>query len=151
PDHAVKQHQRRQFATGQHVIADTDLLDISPLDDPLVDPFVTAATEHYSITTSKAPRIRLGEPPSPRGQVDHRPVIRDGGYRCINDVSPQHHPSAAAGRRVVHRFAPILREVTDVRDVQSPKTVLQSSTGQRLAEWTRKHRWKQREDRGPPG
>ena len=150
PHDTVQHDLRRQFAARQHVVADADLLHRSGIYDALVYAFVAPAQQDHSWLRGKAPRIVLSEPPSPRGKAHHRPVIRHRGHSRVDDIRPQHHPCPAAERRVVHGAVPVLGKVADIGDVQRPDAGFQCPPRQRLAQRTREHGRKQRQDGGAP-
>ena len=45
PNHGIEQHQRRQFTTGQDVVADADLFHPAGIDHALIDSLVAAAEQ----------------------------------------------------------------------------------------------------------
>src|SRR5829696_1888976 len=62
PRHGVQHDKGRQFAAGQHIIADRQFLG-DPLAHPLVEPFVTAAQQHKVVEPAQPDGFGLREAP----------------------------------------------------------------------------------------
>ena len=68
PRDRVHHHRGSQFAATQHIIADGDLFVGQALGHPLVHALVAAAEQQQAAERSEAPRGRLIEQPSLRGE-----------------------------------------------------------------------------------
>ena len=102
PHAGIQQHQRRQLAAGQHVVADADLLGAARVEHALVDALVAAAQQHARRARPRARAPVLGQRPRRAATGRAAAARRRGADRRVEHVRPHHHAGAAAERRVVH-------------------------------------------------
>ena len=117
----VEQDQRGQFAAGQHVVADADLLHVARFDDALVDAFVAAAQQDHAGRGGEALGIAPASSGRPRG------VRHTSGRSSATEATAA---STMSGRSTMPAPPPngvsstvrcrSVREVADVDDVQRP-------------------------------
>ena len=120
-NHRIEQHQRRQFAAGQHVVADADLFHPAGIDHALIDALVAAAEQDDAGSGRVALHIALRQRPAARRKEHKRPVIGHGGNGGVHHVGAQHHPSPTAERRVIDRAMPVGSEVTNIHRVAATR------------------------------
>ena len=108
--HGVQHDHRRQLAAGQHVAADRDLLGHEVLEDALVEALVAAAQQRERRRSAASSEASASSSSRPAGvsaitrrgdaQLDRIDAVAIA-QRRLHHVHAQHHPRAAAERRVV--------------------------------------------------
>ena len=108
PRDRVDDHQRRQLAARQHVVADRQLLGRQAAPHPLVHPFVAAAQHHDVPQPAQPLGVGVREPP-PSGDVSTTaagaPALRANRFDRRETAAPASAPSPAR-RRTARRRRP---------------------------------------------
>ncbi len=68
----IQQDQRRRLAAGENIVADRDLLELAPVDHPLVDAFETPADDDQRLARPQVARTRSCVSGRPRGLIRRR-------------------------------------------------------------------------------
>ena len=122
--HRVAHDHRRQLAAGEHVAADRDDVAGEVLEDALVEALVAAAQQRQrglaGELARRAPRRAAARRARARSRAgcsrsSHRIDAVVGAQRAVEHVHAQHHPGAAAERRVVDLPAAERRVIAEVR------------------------------------
>ena len=107
--HRVAHDHRRELAAREHVAADRELVGAEVLEDALVEALVAAAEQRQLVLGRQLLDDAVVEHPPAGRERDHAAALahRDrvlavaGAQRRLDDVDAEHHPRAAAERRVV--------------------------------------------------
>ena len=105
----VADDHRGELAAGHDVAADRERLGAEVVDDPLVEALVAAAQQRERLLRGELRDDRVVEDAAAGRERDHAAARAHGdrvlavarAERRLDDVDPQHHPGAAAERRVV--------------------------------------------------
>ena len=152
PHAGVQQHQRRQLAAGQHVVADADLLSAARVDHALVDALVAPAQQPHAGPGGQVARTRACvERRAARREVERaadrhpRPIAASStSGRITMPAPPPNGVSSTVRCRSDGSFA-------DVDGLERPPPRFERPAGQRLPERPREHRREQGQDGGAPG
>jgi hypothetical protein len=119
----LEQDQGGELATGDHVVADRELLGGETVRDPFVHPLVTPAHQHEPRLAGQLVHERLVQPPA-RGREEHTPLLPrpqriDGGE---DRLGLEHHARPSAEGVVVDLAAipGVLAHVVDPDADQPP-------------------------------
>ena len=120
--HAVRHHQAGQFAAGEHVIANGDLLVAERFDHPLVDAFIVAADQRHRFVLRQPSGRRLIVGLARRREKHHMGLAASlggalglHGAQAVGDgLGVQHHAAAAAVGVVVGLLLLVAGIVTDL-------------------------------------
>ena len=118
----VAEHHRGELAAAEHVAPDRDDVAGEVLDDALVEALVAPAQQRQRGLAGELLHERLVEQAPARRQRDHAPAPAQldrvdavaGAQRGVEHVHAQHHPRAAAERRVVDLPAAQRRVLAEV-------------------------------------
>src|SRR6185369_11814265 len=106
--------------------ADRDLLDVARIERALVDALEAAREQDRARALRKLPHARLREWRPARRQVERRRAGRTRGAGGVDgrrgNIGTHHHTGSATRRSVVDGAVLIGGEVTDVDNVERPRT-----------------------------
>src|SRR5712692_1892185 len=126
PRYRVHNQRRRQFAAGQHVIADGNFFGGEMLGDAFVHAFIPPAEQDDPFERRVSPRGLLPEKFPRRRKQNDRYVLRALWTLCVKfffqqslcrleqRLGLQHHSFAAAKRTVVHGAVAVAREPAQI-------------------------------------
>ena len=120
PHHTVDHRGGRQFAAGEHEVADRNLL-VGQTADAFIEAFVVAAEQHQLVVALRpAPQIRLAQRMALGGHQQHPAAALQGNRLEGGEhrLGFEHHPSPAAIGLVVHLAVAVRRVVAGVVDME---------------------------------
>ena len=141
-DHSAKLSARKDIVTHGNG------LDLTRLEDPLIESFKAAAEENDALARRKLAHPGLRQRRATRRQRKHWPIVGDAIERRSQNVRSKHHPCASAGWRVVNAAMLVRGKIPDVRRFKAPDTLGKRPAGKASAERTREHVRVQRQHRG---
>ena len=148
----VEQHQRRQLAAREDVVADAQLeIDVG-VDEALVDAFVARAEQDRAGAGRESLDRRLAQQRAGRREADQRRRRRLGAggadrrEGALERLDQQHHPRAAAVGSVVDARMRRIAEVAQRPEVDVDAARLEGAPGDAVDEVRREQLRKQRDD-----
>src|SRR5206468_4937100 len=150
PDDRVDKDDGRKFATGEHVVADADLMGGEALMHAGVHALVVSADEHESVFAGKLECQVMVENATERCQENDWAALlghlEDGVRRLEHGLRFEDHAWAAAVGIVVGDLMAAFRPVADVVYVDRNNGRLDCTLDDRLIEGAAEHTRKERED-----
>src|SRR3974390_1255268 len=120
----IKHGESCRLSAGEHEVTERDLLKMTGLYQPLVDPFEPCAHHDYAEASGKLRHARLRQPRAARTHQQARAgVMRHGIESAGKNIGLHHHAGAAAGRCVVDGAIFVGGMRANVVDIELPDTV----------------------------
>src|SRR5581483_4965702 len=127
--HGLDDHEGGRLTTGEHVIADRQLVVHEVLAHAFVHALIAPAQQREPVAGRQRRRHGLIEPAPARTEQEERTLRIDGLHRREDRLGREHHPGAAAERRVVHRAVAVGRVIAQIMNAN-----VEDATFPRLAE-----------------